>query len=64
MKPYKIRAPTGKKITVQHRNMAKATIATNIPVSAVSRLIPPGSMARDNGTTGHARSATRKAIIQ
>jgi hypothetical protein len=64
MKLYKIRRPTGEKITVQHRNMAKATIVTNIPVSALSRLTPPGSMPSVIGTTGHTRSATTKAIMQ
>jgi hypothetical protein len=52
----------GEKITVQRRNMAKVTIIKKKAVSALSSQTPPGSIARDRGTTGHEKRATRKAI--
>lgn len=57
-----MRRPMGEKIAVTQRNMPMVTIIKKKAVSALSSQTPPGSIARDRGTTGHDIRATRKAI--
>lgn len=57
-----MRIPTGAKITVDRRNMPKATAIIKKPISAVSSAGPPGLVNSDRGATVNVPQMTAKNI--